>query len=158
MKTIMVQMADERWTLAAINDACNLARKMGAKIALLHLMRVQHLGYLGTNFGMVAPTTREYRNMHDYAAIAEAYDVEMMVTPMQCVSPLEAVADAADQLDAEVVFAYIPQSHIPYWRKFQIRQLEHSLKAHQRQLFTLDKPVSTAPTGVAAPDHRVATS
>lgn len=135
-------MADENWTLAAVNDACNLARKMDATITLLRLMPVQHLSYLGTDFGITAPTTREYQNMREYAAIAERYGVEMTVRPMQIVSALEAIADAADQLDADVVFAYVPKSHIPYWRKFQIRQLAHNLESHHRQLFTLDKPVA----------------
>lgn len=157
MKTILVQMADENWTLAAVNDACNLARKMDAAITLLRLMPVQHLSYLGTDFGISAPTTRQYQNMREYAAIAELYGVEMVIRDMQVVSALEAVADAADQLDADVVFAYVPKSHIPYWRKFQIRQLAHSLKSHHRQLFTLDKPAVTAQTGVAA-EKQVATS
>ena len=91
MKTILVQMANEGWTLAAVNDACNLARKMDAAITLLRLMPVQHLSYLGTDCGKSAPTTREYQNMREYAAIAELYGVEITVRPMQSVSSTPAV-------------------------------------------------------------------
>jgi hypothetical protein len=53
----------------------------------------------------------------------------------------------------DVVFAYVPQSHIPYWRKFQIHHLTRSLKSHQRQLFTLDQPVATVPSPLKAATH-----
>lgn len=143
MTTILVQMADKRWTLQALHLACALARNDESQVVLVRLMQVSHPSYLGTEFGMTTPTPGEYSALREYGAIAEDYGVELTVRPMQCLSIWDAVADAADCLDAGVVFAHVPPSRIPYRRKLQVWGLERRLAAAHRRLYTLEQPTNT---------------
>jgi hypothetical protein len=138
INTILVQLADEAWTLQAIHLASALARNCDAKLVLLRLIPVRHLGYLGSDIGNMPVTDDEYARLRSYAATAEDYGVELIVASMQCVAALDAVAEAADQLDAQVVFARVPESRIPYWHQYQIWRLERRLK--RRTLYTLQNP------------------
>jgi hypothetical protein len=137
MKTILVQMADESWTMQALHLACALASNQSANIVLLRLMAVPHPSYLGTAFGQVPLTNRECDELVECAATAAEYGVEVTVRAMQCVSALDAVADAAQQLDAHWVFACIPKSWLPFWHNFQVWSLRRRLAGAHRQLFTL---------------------
>ncbi len=143
MNTILIQMADERWTLQALHLACAMARPDRAKIVLLRLMQVYQPSYLGSEFGTTVPSEQEYRNLRAFATIAEDYGVELSVESMQCLSPLQAVAEAAGYLQAEVVFASVPETRIPIWRKYQLWSLKRQLGANCR-LYTLDQPVNDA--------------
>ncbi len=139
MKPILVQMSDKQWTLQAVHLACALARSNQTTIILLRLMPARHPGYLGTEFGDTPPTDEEHKEIDEYAATAEDYGVAMCLQPMQYVNRLEAVSDAADQLDTAIVFAHIPPGRIPYWHRFQRWNLKRQLSAAHRQLFTLDQ-------------------
>jgi hypothetical protein len=138
MYTILVQMADETWTGQALHFACALARNNGARIILLRLMQVQQLSYLGTEFGSTPLSSREYAAWLGYAATAEDYGVELVRQSMQCWSKLDALADAADYVGAQVIFAYIPHSRIPYMDRLQRRGLQRRLGKANRQLYTLE--------------------
>jgi hypothetical protein len=138
MYTILVQMADETWTGQALHFACALARNNGARIILLRLMQVQQLSYLGTEFGSMPLSAREYAAWLGYAATAEDYGVELVRHSMQCWSKLDALADAADYLAAQVIFGYIPHSRIPYMDRLQRWGLQRRLGKANRQLYTLE--------------------
>jgi nucleotide-binding universal stress UspA family protein len=138
MHTILVQMANEAWTEQALHFACALARNNGARIILLRLMQVQHLGYLGTEFGSTPLSSHEYAVSLGYAATAEAYGVELIRHSMQCWSELDALADAADYVDAQVIFAYIPHSRIPCVDRLRRWGLQRRLGKAKRQLYTLE--------------------
>lgn len=140
MNTILVQMSDTSWTMQALHLACALARNSSATLVLARLVEVQHYSYLGTPFGDSVPTPQEYDDIQEYAATAEDYGVEFSFRVMQCANRLEALADAADYLDSEVVFAHIPHSRIPYWPVIQTWLLKRRLAAGHRQLFTLARP------------------
>lgn len=137
MRTIIVQMSERHWTMQALHLACALARNNHAQVILLRLMAVNHPGYLGTAFGNRSVSGAEYVDIKEYAATAEDYGIEMSLCQMQCVTSLGALADAAEELDADVVFAHVPESRIPYWRRLQVWNLERRLS--HSQLFTLDK-------------------
>ena len=142
MKNIMVQVSNKSWTMEALHLACAMARDSDTTITLVRFMEVGHPSYLGTSMGNIAPTPQEYQELQDYQATAEDYGVELDVRSIQCLSPLDVVAQAADELEADVVFARVPEHAIPYWRKFQIWNLERGLKSQARQLYTLDKPAN----------------
>jgi hypothetical protein len=137
MKTILVQMSDRHWTMPALHLACALARNANAKVVLLQLIHVRHPSYLGTTFGLTPPTLQEYADMDEYKATAEDYGVEMTIQPMQCISTFDAVVDAVHSLDADAVFANVPESRLPFWQKFQTWHLQHRIAP--RQLFVIDK-------------------
>jgi hypothetical protein len=146
MYTILVQMGEEKWTMEAMHLACALARSAwgsGARVALLRLMEVQQLSYLGTSFGEVPPDEAEFRRLKEYNATAEDYGVVFAVHSMQCVSRLDAVVQAADELDAVVVFARVGPSRFAFWQRFQVWNLQRRFRRKQCQLFTLDQPVGS---------------
>jgi hypothetical protein len=144
MKTIMVSMADHAWTSQAMHLACAVARNSGMEINLVRMMSVQHLLWLGMELGEVPPTREEYKALRDYQATAEDYGVNLCFETMQCVSLADALVDAADQLDAEMVFATLPENNLTYWRRFQLWMLGRRLAAKHRQLHTLEQPVKGA--------------
>lgn len=147
--------------MQAVHLACALARSNDAALILLRLIPVTHPGFLGTDYGIASPTGAELRNLEDYAATAEDYAVQFAIQPMQYVNALDAVLDAAEELNVDVVFAHVPNSRIPYWQRFQIWRLERQLSAHYRRLFTLipsrhdvDRIPSIVNEPVATPSHR----
>ena len=141
MVTILVQMAEEKWTMEAMHLACALARGSGAQVALLRLIQVQHPAYLGTSFGDKPPDEREYHRLKEYAATAEDYGIVLAVNSIQCLSPMDALVDAVDQLGADILFAHLAPSRIAYWRRFLVWNLGRRLGQKRCQLFTLDQPV-----------------
>ncbi len=138
MTTILVQVADAQWTCQAIQAACDRARQDGSTITLLRLIPVQHLGHLGTAFGNLPPDKQEYELLQQCAGLADAAGVELTVCSMQCVSTLDAVAEAAAHVGAAVVFAQVQDSLIPYWHRVQVWNLKRQLEAQKCQLFMLD--------------------
>jgi hypothetical protein len=126
--------------MPAVHLACALARQSHARIILLYLTQVDHPSYLGTLFGHIPPTLQQYADIDEYAATAEDYGIEISLQIMQCITPLEALPDAAEQLRADAVFAYVPQSRIPYWQRFQKWMLDRRIAKAHRQLFILDRP------------------
>ncbi|MBZ0288788.1 MAG: hypothetical protein K8I30_14315, partial [Anaerolineae bacterium] len=141
MSIILVQIADEKWTMEALHLACALARSTGAQVALLRLIQVRHLSYLGTSFGNTPPDNREYQLLKEYAATAEDYGVPLTIQSMRCVSVMDALVEAVDQLESVILFAHIAPTRISYWRRFQVWNLGRRLALKRCQLFTLDQPV-----------------
>ena len=140
MKTIMVQMADEQWTMEAMHLACALARNTQSRLVLLYLVMANHPGLLG--WGMSPPTTDEQDRIEVYAEVAEDYGVEFAMQPMQFISLTEALAQAVDLLDARVLFAYISPGRIPLWSRFQLWNLKRQLGTCHLYTLGEDQPVS----------------
>lgn len=134
MTTIMVQLSDEQWTLEAMHLASALARNVSGEVVLLYLALAPNPGLLG--WGITPPTFAEERQINSYAAVAEDYGVAFRVQPIQYVSLVDALIQAAQQLNATVLFAHITSSTIPLWRRFQLWSLKHQLG--DCQLYTLD--------------------
>ncbi len=136
----MVQIADRAWTLQALHHACLLARQSGAEVALISMISVQYWSWLGTAFGAMNFTAAEEAALHDYAATVEDYGVPCSLHVFQYITLAEALAEAADNLEAQFVFATLPHSLIPYWRYFQLRGLRRRLAQEHHQLIDPDSP------------------
>lgn len=137
MRPILVQFSDRHWTTQALHLACALARSNQTEIVLLRLNQVPHLSYLGSEFGDVPLTNREYDLVHQYASTAEDYGVPFALSSMQCISILDAMADAAEHIDAEVIFANVPEVKVRLWRNFQLWMLNKRFSKAHRTLYTL---------------------
>lgn len=138
MKAILVQVSSYRWTMQAIHFACALARNHQSEVQLLRLIPVMQPSYLGADVGYSSPSVREQHLLQECCATAEDYQVKLTLHNMQYVTECEAICDAADALDAGVVFAHIPESIIPYWHRFRLWRLRHRLSAHHRRLYALE--------------------
>lgn len=144
MKPILVQMADVSWTTQAMHLASAFARSSETELVLLRLIRVQHTGYLGTSFAHTQPTPAEDFQIYSYAETAEDYGVVLSVANKQCTHELSALVEAADQTDAQAVFACVPASPVPYWQRFKTWNLRRELAKHGRLLFTLSAQDQTS--------------
>jgi hypothetical protein len=117
-----------------------MARDTNAEITLIRMISVPHIQWLGTDMAYCAPTAEEQRNIQSYAAIASEYGVTLTVNDLPYSTLMDAIADTAEYLDADVVFASIPRSTASYWHRFQVWNLRRRLASQGRQLFTLEKP------------------
>jgi len=136
MKTesvIMVQIADREWTLEALHCACLLARNTSARIALVKMVSVQHTSWLGTEWGYLDFNHQEQAAFADYQATIEDYGVEFTPVVMQYATLPEAIAQAAEHVNAQAVSAQIPESVLPLWTKFEQWMLKRQLARQQRQ-------------------------
>jgi hypothetical protein len=139
MKTIMVQMSDNQWTMEAMHLASALARNVGGEVVLLHLVLANNPGLLG--WDIAAPTPKELRQCEVYAAVAEDYGVEFCVQPMQYISLSEALAQAVELLGVHFLFANISRSKVPFWRYFQLWNLKRQLGECHLYTLTEEAPL-----------------
>src|SRR5438105_3810020 len=117
-RKIMVQLSDSvesAWTQKALYYACILARKERGEVILVTMHPVQHFGWLGTPFGSMDFTEQERQTLNACRMTAEDYGVPFRSIVFQYYSLPGALVDAADYVDANIVFATLPGSSIPYW-------------------------------------------
>ncbi len=139
MQTIMVQVTDHQQTLATLHFACAMALNIKARIVLVKMLPAQYPGWLGTEMGSWNFTGQDQSALNDYQATAEDYGVEVTGQIFQYLTMPEAIADAADYVDAQFVFATIPSSAVPFLRKFKVWALRKRLSQHGRQLLLSDQ-------------------
>jgi hypothetical protein len=104
-----------------------MARQLSAEIALVKLIPVQHTSWLGTEWGYMNFTLQAQVEFDDYQATVEDYGIEF--TPVL----FEGIAQVADYVDAQTVFAQLPASRIPLWTRFQRWTLGRHLARQKRQ-------------------------
>ena len=143
MTTILVQMADRQWTEEALHLACAMARNTQSNVTLLRMIQAQHYSWLGTSLGYETFSPEESDAIWGYKVIAQKYGIDLFVQPMQWISYVGAIVDASDQLEADVVFASVPQRLFPLWRKYEIWDLRRQLDERHRVLYMLDQPVQS---------------
>jgi len=130
---IMVQISERAWTLAALHTACLMARKMSAAVAPVKMIPVQHPAMLATEWGYMNFSGQDRADFADYQAMIEDYGIECTPLLFQYASLAEAIAQAAEYAGAQVVFARIPESRIPFWTKLQTRLLKRQFARQQCQ-------------------------
>lgn len=144
MKTVIVQMAERDWTERALHVACAMARSNGAAVVLLRLIEMQHLSWLGTDFGYEPLSPDASSAVWAYKSIASDYGVELRVQSFQYVSFSAALVEAAEDHHALALFADVPRHALAAWRRFQVWSLRRQLQASRCALYTLDQPVQAA--------------
>lgn len=135
----MVQVADRAWTLEALHCACLMARQMSATVAIVKMIPVQHPGWLGTEWGNMYFTEQDKRDLDDYQATVEDYGITCNLVPFQYMTLADATGDAAEQLEASVIFAKLPPTLLPFWRKVLVWGLKRRLSRQGRLL--IEHPV-----------------
>jgi hypothetical protein len=137
MAAIMVAVGERQWTLEAMHLACALARNTGKEIVLVKLISVSQPSYLGANFALWIYTAEDQAQIREYTHTAEDYGVKLSLTMFEYIDFVPGLVQAAEDADADVVFATLPDSVIPYWRGLRLWSLRRQLKA--RTLYTLDR-------------------
>ena len=144
---IMVEVAAREWTQEALHSACNMARRSHASVALVQMVPVRHPLLLGTQIGYQSLSEAEIERLCSYEETLEDYGVEYSITLFQYATLVGAIVEAADLLNARVVFAALPKNSIPFWPSIRLEGLRRSLAQHQRQL-VLDPALSMKDTGL----------
>jgi len=144
MNTVLVQNADREWTMKAMHLACAVARNTGSSLVLLHLIPVKNPGLLGSPVGLDSLSRLEEANLKEYGMIAEDYGVKLVLQPMQYLSLIEALVQAAENVNAHAIFARLPEHSFQFWNRFQRWSLRRQLRC---PLYTLDpsEPVRVQP-------------
>jgi hypothetical protein len=83
-------------------------------------------------------TNKDQQALRDYEKVVESCGIEVQTCLLQVVSSLKGIIDAADAVDAQIVFAQVPHSLIPFRHAWQTRILRRSLETRQRQVYMLD--------------------
>lgn len=143
MKPFLVQFAERTWTLETLHLACAMARDEGTFVVLLHLMRVNHIAWLGTELGDLPPTERQYQLLDECQSVANLYGVALSLQSMQYQSLVNAVAQAADAVDAQAVFVQLSQGKLTILNRLQHWNLTRQLRVKHRQLYTSALPLET---------------
>src|SRR5690349_11287115 len=138
--SIMVQMADNQWTLSALHLAFALSRRTSSKVVLVKFVSVTHAQWLGTAIGRKPLTVSEQDALASYQATAEDYGVPFTFYTMQYITLLDAIVQAAGQVNAQAVFANLEPSIIPFWHRFQLWRLRQSLQHNNLQFYPLEQP------------------
>jgi hypothetical protein len=138
MSTIMVQVTDQTQTLAALHFACALARSNQGRIVLLKLIPVSQPGWLGTEWGYMNFTDKDQQALKGYEKVVVSHGIDVKACLLQVMSTRDGIISAADSVDAQIVFAQLSHSIIPFWHAWQTRILRRSLEQHQRHLYMLD--------------------
>jgi predicted trehalose synthase len=133
----MVLIGAREFTIEAMHSACGIARHSGQTVALVKMVPVDHPGMLGTVDGMMNFDAAARDSLADYATIAEDYGVAVQTVPFQYVTLAGAVGDAADYVDAQIVFARLPEYLLPLWGKAEEWALNMRLAKRGRMLETL---------------------
>jgi hypothetical protein len=138
---ILICSADDEWTLEALHLASAASYHTGQSIILLQMVPVDHPYYLGQDFENRRYSAKEQRIMRQFQRVLEEYGVSYQASPFQYVSLAEAIVDAAEQFDAATVFATLPASRLPFWRRFEMWSLRRTMKRQQRAFYALDDPL-----------------
>jgi hypothetical protein len=139
-RPIMVVVGEKQWTLQAVHLAAARARATGAEVILIKMVAVGYPGYLGSPYGSEPLSQRDYDDLQAYHRVCESYAAPHQIVPFQYISLGGAIADAAEQLNAESVFASVPDSIIPYWHRYQVWSIRRQLDRHGCALYTLEPP------------------
>lgn len=135
--TILVHIGDFEWTMKAMHLACAMAHNTQSNLVLLQLRAVSNPALLGSGLGVDLPSSYEDNNLRKYLAVAEDYGVTFTLQPMAYVSRIDALIQAASEIDAVVVFTHFPKRILPLWDRLQQWSLRRQLAAQGCQLYTL---------------------
>jgi hypothetical protein len=156
---IMLQIAQRDWTTTALQAACQMARTISADVLLVKLVTVQHISWLGTEWGYMDFTRQEQDEMAGYYDMIEENKVHCKLFIYQYAFLADAIAEVAERYHAQIAFATVPPSFIPGWQKFQLHRLRQHL-AHQH-CELIARPLSnsiysTHPMPIAGQEQQVA--
>jgi hypothetical protein len=103
------------------------------------MIPVTHVGWLGTEFGTQNFTESDRRVMQECSATAEDYGIPFSIGVYQYVTLSEAIVDAAEHFNAQIVIASLPQYKLPFWQRFLTWQMRRQFAKQRRLLYTLDE-------------------
>jgi hypothetical protein len=130
---IMIPLEERKWTVQAVSTACALARAAAAEIVLVDMIPVQNPYWIGTE--LVYLHWQECPYLSELERMVTACGIPYQIQYFEYLSLVEAIAQAADIFEAQIIFARTTKSLVPFWQEFQRWRLRHRLARHRRQLY-----------------------
>lgn len=137
---IMVQIGERQWTLEMLRSACAWASERGGCVVLTQMVHLQHIIDLGRVDGYATLDDRQLNDLQHFADVVADSGVECRVQIYQYCDAFSAIVEAALQAGAQVVFARMPHSLIPFWSECRFEVLRRHLEQHGVEVY--DRPVS----------------
>jgi hypothetical protein len=132
---IMVQINEPQWMQEVLSTACTVAQECGGRIILVKMVRVAHESHLGNDHGPLQLDEQEQQLLQAYANAIAACGIECTLEFYRCWDLYGAIADAAREMGATVVFANHPRSRIPFWSASRFEVLRQHMAHSGQQLF-----------------------
>lgn len=129
---IMVQIGARGWTIEALHSACQMARAQRATVALVMMIPVQHVSWLGDELGYRGFNAKARAEYKDYLATVEDYGLEAVETQFQYATWVEGTVQAAEHVGASMVVAAVPGNPMPLLRRYQSWALRRQLQREGR--------------------------
>lgn len=137
--TLLVQMADERWTADALRVALDHATP-GSRIVLALMLHDQFLDWKGAQPEEYQLSETEQAEIAALRAQAQAQHVPLEFRVFGYHDLAGGLASAADAVNADVVLASVPADAIPFFHDREMRHLDHLLNAHDHHLYAVEEP------------------
>lgn len=144
LQQILVQMADEKWTTAALTVAIEKAGQSGGEIALVEFLPADALNWHGLEASEYEYSESEREEIQKFQRMAREAGVKLTLHCYKTDSLEGTIVRAADTLQADTVFATVPHSALPFLHDRPIKHLSHVLEEHHHHLFTVDQPAVTS--------------
>ncbi|MCC6614104.1 MAG: hypothetical protein IT320_11550 [Anaerolineae bacterium] len=140
---VMVEMGSLRWTIEAMRAACPEAKRIGAKVVVTLLMPESQCTLAGIDPETYVFSADEQNEVREYQAIADMHGVELQTRAFEYHDLAHGIVDAADALDAQVVYAHLPATLLPFQHQRQVRHLAKELGSHHHELRNFEAPVAS---------------
>lgn len=142
MKTILVQLADTRWTKSAVQAACELARKEDAEVVLAKMLSASFLDWRGMEASEYVFTDAECEDIYAYEEIARKASVPIRSMVFKYDDLAKGLADAANFVHAGEVIAQTPHETLPLGEGLELKYMERLMAARKHQLYTVNQPAA----------------
>lgn len=141
---ILVHLDDHKWTLAAVEAACEHAREIGGgTIILARLLSANFLNWHGLEAEEYVLSDTEREELAEYEAIAQRYGVPVRHVIFKYEGTLvDGITQAADALNAQDVFANVPIGSLPLLNHREVKLLGHKLEEHHHHLYLVEPPAA----------------
>jgi len=140
---VMVEMGSLRWTVEAMRAACPEAKRIGGTIVVALLMPESHCTLAGIDPETYTFSLDEQKELREYQAIADMHGVELKSRAFAYQELAQGIVDAADTLDAQIVYAHLPATLLPFQHQRQVRHLAKELESHHHELRNFEAPVAS---------------
>jgi hypothetical protein len=139
---VLVQMADTKWTTAAVEAACEHARENNGEVVLAKMLPANYLNWLGMEAIEYQFTESDCDDIVVYEEIARRCGVPVRTMVVKYENLEDGLANAADETNAEAVIAHVPGSPIPFLHNRPVQRLDTLLEAHRHHLYTVEQPAA----------------
>lgn len=146
MATILVQMADTKWTTLAVRAACKLAQTQQASVTLVKMLPATNLNWLGMDASEYRFSESENADIAVFQAIAAEYGLILATAVYKYDDLAEGIARAADDLLAEsvIVRETVNGHRLVHSSTAEIHHLDELLEAHYHHLYVVNPPAVAA--------------